>query len=77
MGITGTPRQRAHPTGRNELDPNRKADLDAVERCLAGDREAFGEIAERESLAGSLSQFPQDLVRPEFLSHQPVTNCST
>lgn len=47
MGITGTARPGAHPTGRNELEPDRTADLDAVERCLAGEREAFGEIVER------------------------------
>ena len=47
MGITGTGRPRAHPTRRNELDPSRSADLEAVERCVAGDREAFGEIVER------------------------------
>ena len=44
---SGTRRSGAHPTGGNELEPNRKADLDAVERCLAGDREAFGEIVVR------------------------------
>jgi len=47
VGITGTARPGAHPTGRNELEPDRTADLDAVERCLAGEREAFGEIVER------------------------------
>ncbi len=46
-GISGTRRPGAHPTGGNELEPTRQADLDAVERCLAGDREAFGEIVVR------------------------------
>jgi RNA polymerase sigma-70 factor (ECF subfamily) len=71
----GTARAGAHPTRRNELEPDRTADLDAVERCLAGDREAFGEIVERwqDRIYGAVlrmvrdTELARDLAQETFL----------
>jgi RNA polymerase sigma-70 factor (ECF subfamily) len=73
--MVGTAVARAHPTRRNELEPDRTADLDAVERCLAGDREAFGEIVERwqDRIYGAVlrmvrdTELARDLAQETFL----------
>lgn len=41
-----TPRV-SHPTRRDELGTPASADADAIRRCLAGERDAFGELVER------------------------------
>lgn len=73
--LTGTAPPRRHPTGRNELEEQRTADLDAVERCLAGDREAFGEIVVRwqDRIYGAVlrmvrdTELARDLAQETFL----------
>lgn len=73
--LRGTAPSGRHPTGRNELEEQRTADLDAVERCLAGDREAFGEIVERwqDRIYGAVlrmvrdTELARDLAQETFL----------
>ena len=73
--MVGTAGTRPHPTGRYELQPDRTADLDAVERCLAGDRDAFGEIVVRwqDRIYGAVlrmvrdTELARDLAQETFL----------
>ncbi len=36
-----------HPRRRDDLEPRTSTDQDAIRRCLAGERDAFGELVER------------------------------
>ena len=69
---TGTRAPPAHPTRRQELEPDRAADLDAVDRCLAGDRQAFGEIVERwqDRIFGAVLRMVRDRELAEDLAQE-------
>ncbi len=75
--IAGTRHACAHPSGRTELEPERAADphasdLHAVARCLAGDREAFGEIVERwqDRIFGAVLRMVRDRELAEDLAQE-------
>ncbi len=66
--------ERIQETG-GAQDPARAADLDAIRRCLAGDREAFGELVERwqDRIHGAVhrmvgdAELARDLAQETFL----------